>query len=153
VPPSGTLLTPVDHSTPLTLLADIEAGTLFRSLVLAAVLVTPYFLYKRRQVRAVRAAAEAATVPTPVADDAPDRPRLEDVIGRFDEAAAAARQDGAVTVTVPTGVTVDGDDAPPGLVDALVRDGLRRSGLVAVAEVDTATGRTIECHPAPPPAR
>lgn len=132
------------------MLADIEAGVLVRSLVIAVVLVTPYFLYKRRQVRASRDAATAAAIP-PVDDpDAPPRPRLEDVIDGFDRAAAVAREQGMVTVTVPMGVTVGGHEPPPGLVDALVRDALRRSGLVPTARIDTPDGRSIECRPAPP---
>ena len=149
MPPAGTLLPPVDLSLAPAVLADLQAGVLFRSLVIAAVLVTPYGLYKRRQVLSRRAARAAQDLP----DDQPTgpaRPRLEDVVDELPAAAAAARARGAATVHVPRDATVDGHDAPPELVDALVRDGLRRSGLVAVAEVDTPDGRTIECRPAPP---
>ena len=132
------------------LLAEIQGGVLVRSLIIAAVLLTPYYLYKRRGVRALRDAAAAAAAGPP-ADEAPAGPRLEDVIDGLDAAAATARTDGTVTVTVPFGVTVDGKAAPAELVDALVRDALRRSGLLAAAEVDTADGRSIECRPAPQP--
>ena len=58
-----------------------------------------------------------------------------------------ARAAGTATVMVPSDVTVGGQDAPAELVDSLVRDALRRSGLAATAEVDTAEGRVIECMP------
>ena len=48
------------------------------------------------------------------------------------------------TLTVPPDVTVGGSEPPPGLVDSLVRDALRRSGLIATAEIDTPDGRVIE---------
>ena len=70
-------------------------------------------------------------------------PRLEDVVATIGELAADSSLDSA-TVVVPDGVTVDGDVAPPELVDALVRDALRRSGLVATAELDSPAGRVIE---------
>ena len=124
------------------LAADIQYETLARSLLIAALVVSPYGIHKVRQVRAhrrelaARAAAEAAPPP-------PTRPRLEDVIDTIDRL-GRDRDTGAATVAVPTGVTVDGDDPPPGLVDVLVRDALRRSGLATTAEVDTAEGRVLE---------
>jgi hypothetical protein len=133
------------------LLAAIQGGVLVRSLIVAAVLITPYYLYKRRQVRQLREARAAAAAPGQEPAE-PAGPRLEDVIDSVPAAADTARAEGTVTITVPAGVTVDGDEPPPGLVDALVRDALRRSGLVATAEVDTAEGRSIECRPAPGPA-
>jgi hypothetical protein len=48
---------------------------------------------------------------------------------------------------VPRGLTVDGDEAPPSVVDAIVRDAIQRSGLVPTAELDTADARVIECRP------
>ena len=130
------------------LLAEIETGVLVRSLAIAAVLVTPYGLYKRHQVRARRAAvlAERGAATT---DDAPApaRPRLEDVIDGLARTVEEARAAGTATVMVPSDVTVGGQDAPAELVDSLVRDALRRSGLAATAEVDTAEGRVIECMP------
>ena len=134
------------------LLAEIEAGVLVRSLIIAAVVVTPYALHKRRQVQRRRDALAGPQDAGPE-DGGPRRPRLEDLIAGLTEAAATARRTGAVTDTVPADVTVDGDDAPEGVVDALVRDALRRSGLVTTSELDTSAGRTIECRPAPPSTR
>ena len=54
-------------------------------------------------------------------------------------------------ITVPTEVTVDGRRTDPAVVDALVRDSLRRSGLVAVAEVDSPAGRSLELRTASAP--
>lgn len=122
--------------------ADIQYTTLVRSLLIAAVIVSPYGIYKMRQVRAERrerAAAEAAAL----APDEPSGPRLEDVIEQISELGMQAELDRS-TVTVPTGATVGGTDAPAAVVDSLVRDALRRSGLVATAEIDTPAGRVIE---------
>ena len=46
---------------------------------------------------------------------------------------------------VPLDATVDGDPVPAAVADALVRDALARSGLVATDELDTADGRLLEC--------
>jgi hypothetical protein len=124
------------------LAAEIQYETLARSLLIAVVLVAPYGVYKIRQVRALRRAREQAaadaTAPAP-----PPGPRLEDVVERISE---LGRDPGVVsaTVTVPAGVRVGGSEAPSALVDSLVRDALRRSGLVATAEIDTDAGRVIE---------
>jgi hypothetical protein len=122
--------------------ADIQYTTLVRSLLLAAVIVSPYGIYKVRQVRAERrerAAAEAAAM----APDEPSGPRLEDVIEQISDLGNQTELDTS-TVTVPAGATVGDSDAPAALVDSLVRDALRRSGLVATAEIDTPAGRVIE---------
>ena len=123
------------------LAAEIQYETLTRSLLIAFVVVAPYGIYKVRQVRSARREREdaeaAANEPPP-----PDRPRLEDVIDRI----SALGDAGAATstLTVPADVTVGGNEPAPGLVDSLVRDALRRSGLVATAEIDTPDGRVIE---------
>ena len=124
------------------LAADVQYETLVRSLLIALVVVAPYGIVKVRQVRALRrerAAAEAAAAAPPP----PDRPRLEDVIEQI-TALGDATDDGPSTLTVPNDVTVGGGEPPAGLVDTLVRDALRRSGLAATAEIDTAEGRVIE---------
>jgi hypothetical protein len=124
------------------LLAEIQYETLVRSLLLAMLLVSPYGIYKVREVRAVRrerAEAEAAAHAPPP----PSRPRLEDVIDRISELSSSP-DTATATVTIPPDVTVAGGDPPEGLVDTLVRDALRRSGLVTTAEIDTPAGRVLE---------
>ncbi len=124
--------------------ADVQYDTLARSLLIAVVIVSPYGAYKVHQVRSARrireAAEAAATAPPP-----PVRPRLEDVIDDIGDRAADL-DDTPSLLTIPRGVTVGGDDPPPGLVDALVRDALRRSGLIATNEIDTPDGRVVEIH-------
>jgi hypothetical protein len=124
------------------LLAEIQYETLARSLLLAMLLVSPYGIYKVRQVRAVRREREAA-VAAAAAPPPPSRPRLEDVIDRISELSSSPGATTA-TVTIPPDVTVAGGDPPEGLVDTLVRDALRRSGLVTTAEIDTPSGRVLE---------
>ena len=116
--------------------------------LLAAIIVTPFGLHKVRQVRAHRAAIEAANVPPP---EPPrfTRPRLEDVVASIERAGSGRQEsdDGATAqIVVPKDVTVDDRDVAPQVVDALVRDALRRSSLVATAERDTPEGRVIECR-------
>lgn len=131
------------------LLAEIQSDALARSLLIALVVVSPYGIYKVRQVRAVRAdriAAEQAREAAIAAIDAPaepPRPRLEVVIDEITDIGTDPSV-AAPTITIPHGVTVGGSEAPPGIVDTLVRDALRRSGLIATAEIDTANGRMLE---------
>jgi hypothetical protein len=127
------------------LAAGIQTGVLARSLLVAVVVVAPYWWWKRRQVRAARAERAAALAPA-AEPEVPAGPRLEDVVAEISAAAADLPGGATTTVTVPAGVTVDGSVVAPELADTLVRDALRRSGLVATAEVDTADGRVIECR-------
>ena len=126
-----------------TLLAEVQSGVLARSLVIALVIVSPFWFVLRRRMRRDEQPAEA-----PDATSAPGAPALEDLveeIGRL----ADTTEDAAspVTITVPRGLTIDGDPAPDAVVDAIVRDAIARSGLVPTAELDTAEGRMIECRP------
>ena len=125
------------------LAADIQYDTLARSLLIALLIVSPYGIHKVRQVRAMRRAREAASRPPEPVPSGPVRPDLESIVERISELADRADTTPS-TITVPHDVTVGGGDPPPGLVDTLVRDALRRSGLVATAELDTPDGRMIE---------
>lgn len=128
-----------------------SSPVLLRSLLIALVVVTPYGVHKLRQVRARRALAArppgSGTIGTdPSVTPVAAAPRLEDVVARIEAVAGSLDPGDPTTVTVPSGVTVGGDEVPTELVDSLVRDALRRSGLVATAEVDTADGRLLECR-------
>ncbi len=127
---------------------ELQTDTLVRSALIALVLVAPYGIHKWRQVRAARqerlaleAALRSETETEPEPGSA--RPRLEDVIASIDELAERAAA-GPVTLLVPRELSVDGRDVDAATVDVLVRDALRRSGLLPVAEVDTADGRLLE---------
>ena len=114
-----------------------------RSLVIALVVVAPFWFVLRRRMR-------RADEPTEVPGSSPEgaAPALEDLVERISELAAGAEvAGGSVTVLVPRGLTIDGDPAPGPVVDAIVRDAIARSGLVPTAELDTAEGRMIECRP------
>lgn len=117
-----------------------------RSLAIALVVVSPFAWTWWRRVRARRSAAAETTATTAV-DPGPSAPALEDVIEEINALGEhRGRHDGsdAATITVPHGVTIDGDPAPPAVVDAIVRDALQRSGFVATAEIDTGESRVIE---------
>lgn len=124
--------------------AEIQTTTLIRSLLIALVVVAPYGIYKWRQVQARRAELAALDAPDPEPESVDPRPRLEDVIAQIDQLGASVG-DGPLTVLVPADATVDGQPVPAALADALVRDALARSGLVATAELDSADGRRLEC--------
>lgn len=128
-------------------LADTNTGVLLRSFLIAVVLVTPYGIWqwiRVRRTRAARRAGEATAVP-PRADREPALPRLEDLIAEIDRRAAEMRPGEATTVEVPLRSSIDDEPADPALVDALVRDVLRRGALRPVAEVDVAEVRRIDC--------
>ena len=122
-------------------LAEVQGGVLVRSFLIAVVLIAPVWFLVRKRVLAGRVPQE------PEPEDAPeqsDGPQLEAVIASIAAVAESARDGGSATLTIPSGVTIDGRPADAATVDALVRDSLRRSGLVAVAEIDSPAGRTLE---------
>ncbi|MHB1139504.1 MAG: hypothetical protein ACYC2O_11145, partial [Microthrixaceae bacterium] len=112
-------------------------------------LVSPYAIYKFRQVQRVRRAHEAAVVAAdaPPPPDEPPAPALEDVVRDIAFVREEADAHGGAMLLVPHHVTVSHRPAPASTVDLLVRDALRRSGLVVAAEVDTEEGRLLECRP------
>lgn len=134
---------------PRGLLAAVQSDTLTRSLLIALLVVSPYAIYKLRQVRRVRRNHEAvlAAEAAALAPDVPRLPALEDVIGDVSFVVAEADTNGGAMLLVPHQVTVSDRPATPTVVDMLVRDALRRSGLVVTAEVDTPEGRLLECRP------
>ncbi len=127
-----------------TLLAQIQTDVLGRSLLIAAVIVSPYAIYKWRQV--VRTRAETAEILRAAAapEATLERPRLEDVVDEIHRVAAGLSAGHGATIRIDRDLTVDGSDAPATLVDALVRDALRRSGLVSTAEIETPEARILE---------
>ncbi len=135
-------------SGPAVLLAKVQDTVLVRSFLIAVIVVAPVWVLVRKRVRSAQERSSAAGSGDSDADIDPSAPaplpRLEDVIAAIPDLAAAARDRGSATITVPAEVTVDGRPTDSAVVDALVRDSLRRSGLVAVAEVDSPAGRSLE---------
>lgn len=142
------------RSAPPALLAKVQDTVLVRSFLIAVVLVAPVWVLVRKRVRSSQQ-REAKPAAGSESDDHPSAPaplpRLEDLIAAIAAVAETARERGSATITVPTEVTVDGRRTDPAVVDALVRDSLRRSGLVAVAEVDSPAGRSLELRTASAP--
>lgn len=126
------------------LLAEIQSGVMARSLVIALVVVAPFWFVLRRRLR-----REAQSDEAPDSPPVQVAPALEDLVEEIGRLAAGSGEDtsGPVTIHVPRGLTIDGDAAPDAVVDAIVRDAIARSGLVPTAELDTAEGRMIECRP------
>lgn len=127
----------------MTQTAMIQADVLVRAFVIALVVITPYWLHTRRKLR------RRPNVDTGTTDriEEPSASRLEDVIAGIADAAANTRNGDTVTITVPSDVTVDGSALDDDTVDTLVRDALRRSGLVAVSTTLASDRRTLECRP------
>lgn len=124
-----------------------------RSLAIAAVIVLPYAIYKVRHVAKVRrrheavVASEAAATKADSTEGQEVVPALEDVLADVDYVVDEARRNGGAMLVVPHRVTVSDRLSSPEIIDALVRDALRRSGLVVTAEVDSEEGRMLECAP------
>ncbi len=131
---------------------ETQADVLGRSLAIALLVVAPYGVYKIRQVRRIRAghqsavdAERAALERSERSGSAPARPALEDVIRDISYVVEEATRSGGAMLVVPHDVTVSDRDAPKSVIDTLIRDALRRSGLVVTAEVDSVEGRLLEC--------
>lgn len=135
-------------SGPAVLLAKVQDTVLVRSFLIAVIVVAPVWVLVRKRVRSAQERSRAGSTTGADADSDPSTPtplpRLEDLIAAVPDLAATAREHGSATITVPEAVSVDGRPTDPAVVDALVRDSLRRSGLVAVAEVDSPAGRSLE---------
>ncbi|MFM7063808.1 MAG: hypothetical protein ACKO04_10020 [Actinomycetes bacterium] len=124
---------PLPHL-PAVVLAEVGAGTLVRCLLIAVVVVTPYGLHQRAKVRRVR--AEAAAARGEVVDEAPPPPdplALETAVNLLEELGRTLDGDRTGEVLLPDAPTVDGRPAPAELVDMLVNDAVRLSGLQVVA--------------------
>jgi hypothetical protein len=145
--PLTRLRVPAAEVQPPHLLGAVQSDTLGRSLLIALVVVSPYAIHKWMQVRRVRDAHERVIAADAAASE-PTRPRppaLEDVIRDVGLVLAEATEHGGAMLLIPTEVTVSDRAASDEVVDVLVRDALRRSGLVVTAELDTAEGRLLEC--------
>ncbi len=126
------------------LFAQLQTDVLGRSLLIAAVIVSPYAIYKWRQVQRTRAETAAILAAAQAPEVTVERDRLEDVIDEVHRVAADLDAGRGATIRIGRDLTVDGSAAPDTLVDALVRDALRRSGLVATAELETPDARVLE---------
>lgn len=131
----------VDSAASSVLLAEIQVGVLARSFLIALIVLTPLWILLRRR-------GLGRDTDTVVERDEPRVPRLEDVIAAVPAAAAAATAEGSATLEVPFEATIDGAGADRSTIDVLVRDALRRSGVVVAAEIDASDGRTLELRPA-----
>lgn len=137
----------VDSAASSVLLAEIQVGVLARSFLIALIVLTPLWILLRRR---VLGRDTDTVVERDESDESeePRVPRLEDVIAAVPAAAAAATAEGSATLEVPFEATIDGAGADRSTIDVLVRDALRRSGVVVAAEIDASDGRTLELRPA-----
>ena len=127
-----------------------QADVLIRSLIIAAVIVAPYAVYKIRQVSRLRQSIDSAKENEAKAAKRAELtyghiPALEDVIADVSFVVEEATRNGGAMLVVPHEVTVSNRPATPEIVDALIRDALRRSNLVVTAEADSDEGRMLEC--------
>lgn len=125
------------HGTPTThllavLLADVGAGTLVRCLLLAVVVVTPYGLYQRAKVKKMKAEGAAARGEVPDEPPPTDPAALETVVAQVEDLGRTLEHGATAEVSLPTAPTIDDRPAPQPLVDTVLQDALRRSGLEVV---------------------
>jgi len=123
------------------ILADIDVGTLARSLAIAVVVVLPYGLVLLRRARARQRDRLARSAPVGAT---PTGPALEDVI----ESIAALDPATGGTVDLPAGCRIDAQPVDDAVVEILLADAFTRSGLVEVGRSPTPTGVVIRCAPA-----
>ncbi len=128
-------------------LAQVQGETLGRSLLIALLVISPYVIYKMRQVRKVRRVHEAALAAdaAPPPPDTPPLPALEDVIRDISYVVGEATTNGGAVLVIPPRVTVSHREASDQIVDLLVADALRRSGLVIASQQTTEEGRLMHC--------
>ena len=119
---------------------------LFRSLLLALVVVAPFWIWQKRRLRKRR--AERNPPETTVTQQKVESSEVSAIVANIGEIAKATRSGDATTVQIPTPVTQNGTPVDSSLADALIRDALRRSDLYATAEIDTGNARIIECKKA-----
>ena len=122
---------------PSTLLGQVQGETLGRALLIAVVLITP------------AVAADAAALK---AGDLTPLPALEDVIRDISYVVTEAKANGGAILVIPAQVTVSHREASDQIVDLLVNDALRRSGLVIAGQEVTPEGRLLHCVLASPEA-
>ena len=125
------------HGAPTThllalLLADVGAGTLLRCLLIAVVVVTPYGLYQRSKVRKMKAEGAAARGEVPEQPPPTDPAALETVVAQVEDLGRTLVAGTTDEVELPAAPTVDGRPAPAEVVDMLLTDAVRRSGLEVV---------------------
>jgi len=125
------------HGTPTThllalLLADVGAGTLLRCLVLAVVVVAPFGLYQRAKVRRMKAEGAAARGEVPDEPPPPDPAALETVVAEVEDLGRTLDDGTTAEVALPAAPTIDDRPAPQAVVDTVLQDALRRSGLQVV---------------------
>lgn len=129
------------HGAPTThllalLLAEVGAGTLVRCLLIAVVVVTPYGLYQRAKVKKMKAEGAAARGEVPDEPPPPDPEALETVVAQVEELGGTLGDGETAEVLLPAAPTVDGRPAPAVVVDTVLQDALRRSGLTVVERHD-----------------
>lgn len=122
------------------ILADIDVGTLARSLAIAVLIVLPFGIVRFRRTRARQRALLAAAMPI---DPPPSGPTLEAVV----ESIAALDPATGGSVEVPDGCTVDGRPVTPEVAAVVLADALARSGLREAGRVRTPTAVVVHCEP------
>lgn len=127
--------TPTSHLLAL-VLAEVGAGTLLRCLLIAVVVVTPYGLYQRAKVKKMKAEGAAARGELPPEPAPPDPLALETVLSQVEALGGALGAGETAEVVLPADPTIDGRPAPAVLVDTVLQDALRRSGLQVVERLD-----------------
>lgn len=126
-------------------LAEVQSGVLVRSFVIALVVVAPFAWWQWRRLRSARDAAAARAAAEAPAPPPPELPALEELVGSIGALARGMEPGRTCTLEVPDRLTIGGHEADAALVDALVRDALRRDGLVVTHEVVHGTGRALHC--------
>ncbi len=142
--------------------ANDSSGVLLRSFVIALVLMAPVALWQGRRVRRMRERQRSASYQeasdlsslrsrsspgsSTLGGDPGDAQTLESLVAEVNRVAATLDSSATAEFVVPAELTVGGSRAEPGLVEAVLRDALDRSGLEVTATDSDGSAVRLQCR-------
>lgn len=137
-----------------TLAATESSGVLLRSFMIAIVVMAPVALWQGRRVRARRrrqrsaSYQQASDLASLTSSDTAGTggPSLESVVAEINRVASTLESSQKTELYVPGDLTVGGSKADPQLVEAVLRDALKRSGLEVTATKGDGDSIRLECR-------
>lgn len=140
-----------------TLAATESSGVLLRSFMIAIVVMAPVALWQGRRVRARRRRQRSASYqqasdlaslrsPDTAGTAGTGGPSLESVVAEINRVASTLQSAQTTELEVPADLTVGGSKADPQLVEAVLRDALKRSGLEVTATKGAGDSIRLECR-------
>lgn len=129
------------------------SGVLLRSFAIALLIMAPIALWQARRIRRRRRRQRSASYQQ--ASDlsslssgtaATPGPTLESLVAEINRVAATLESSQTTELTVPAELTVGGSRADPQLVEVVLRDALKRSGLDVTATTSDDNTIQLQCR-------